>query len=179
MKKWWTPLWSGIVYSSLWALPDGVVKIFMTMLAVKGSDHIVRLSAYEIGRLANKTEKEVLDALGILCAPDTIRLEKQEYDGRRIEKVEGGWLILNGQKYQDAMQDLIRRNGQAKWQREQRMLEACVRKGITPNPAVMTPDLQARYERLLEKRTGYKQGAKQEQNEKDIDARARGYFHSA
>ena len=62
----WAPLWSGIVDSSIWDEPDYVVKVFLTMMALKDSDHIVRLTAYQISKRAKKDELEVLDALKIL-----------------------------------------------------------------------------------------------------------------
>ncbi len=95
----WAPLWSGIVESSIWDEPDSVVKVFLTMLAIKDADHVVRKSAYQISKLSRKSEVEVLDALKVLCHPDSIRKEKQPFDGRRIKAVEGGWLVLNGEKY--------------------------------------------------------------------------------
>ena len=95
----WAPIWSGIVESSIWDESDTVVKVFMTMLAVKDSDHIVRKSAYQLSRLSRKSETEVLDALKVLASPDTRRTEQQEHEGRRIQLVEDGWLVLNGEKY--------------------------------------------------------------------------------
>lgn len=95
----WAPLWNGIVDSSIWDEPDYVIKIFLTMMAIKDMDHVVRFSAYQIGRKSRKDEQEVLDALKILSSPDKRRKEKQQFDGRRIKAVEEGWLILNGEKY--------------------------------------------------------------------------------
>ena len=95
----WAPLWSGIVDSSIWGEPDTVCKVFLTMLALKDMDHIVRLNAYQLAQRSRKSEVEVLDALKILSSPDSNRVEKQPFDGRRIQAVEDGWLILNGEKY--------------------------------------------------------------------------------
>ena len=39
----------------------------------------------------------------ILSSPDTKRIEPQPYDGRRIEKVAEGWLVLNGAFYRQMM----------------------------------------------------------------------------
>lgn len=105
----WAPLFSKIVDSSLWCEPDFVVKVFITMLAKKDADHIVRGSAFNIASWARKTEKEALEALRVLSSPDTRRLEPQPFEGRRIEKVPEGWLVLNGQAYQDMMRGLNRR----------------------------------------------------------------------
>jgi hypothetical protein len=123
-----TPLWSGIVDSSIWDEPDHVVKVFCTMLALKDSDHVVRLNAYQLSKRSRKTEVEVLDALRILASPDQRRQEKQEYEGRRIELREDGWLILNGEKYREMMQKENERHrnlrAQAAWRRRQKQLQA-------------------------------------------------------
>lgn len=106
-----------MVSSSLWKEPDVVIKVFLTMLALKGSDHVYRGSAFNLADQSKKTEIEVLDALKVLSSPDKIRIEKQPFDGRRIKAVEHGWLILNGRKYQEMMSEEMRlarlRRGQA------------------------------------------------------------------
>lgn len=120
----WAPIWSASPDSSLWDESDVVFKVFWTMMAIKDADHVVRFSAYQIGRKARKTEHETLEALRVLSEPDTKRLEPQEYDGRRIEKVEDGWLILNGQKYRDKVSDEMKkarnRKAQAAWRLRQK-----------------------------------------------------------
>ena len=103
MKEPWIPLFAKIVDSSLWSEPDYVVKVFLTMIAKKGPDHIVRASAFNIGQWAKKDEIEVIEAIKILCSPDAKRIEPQPFDGRRLQKVDGGWLILNGQYYHKLM----------------------------------------------------------------------------
>lgn len=115
------PLWSKVVDSSLWMEEDWVIKVFLTMAAKKDYwDHICRGTAFNISRWANKSESEVLAAIKILSAPDTKRIEPQPFEGRRIEKVEGGWLILNGKFYTDMMRDANRNAYQAGKQREYR-----------------------------------------------------------
>ncbi len=120
----WAPIWSGIVNSSIWDEEDYVVKVFLTMLAVKDADHVVRFSAYQLGRLSRKTEKEVMSALDILSKPDKLRLEPQEYDGRRIERVSEGWMVLNGGKYKSLVQEEMRRTKQRKAQANWRAKQA-------------------------------------------------------
>lgn len=122
----WSPLWNGIVDSSLWDEPDCVCKIFITLLALKDVDNIVRKTAYQIGHHSRKKESEVLEALKILQRPDKRRLEPQEHEGRRIKRVEEGWLILNGQKYRDLVKQEARRaslrKAQAKFRENQKLL---------------------------------------------------------
>lgn len=116
----YTPIFSKIVDSSLWCEPDNVVKIFLTMLAKKDRDNVVRGSAFNISQWAKKTEQEVLEALKILASPDKRRLEPQPHEGRRIEKVEDGWLILNGATYQNLMVKVNRRAYKAAHESERR-----------------------------------------------------------
>lgn len=108
----WAPLWSGIVDSSIWAEPDYVCKVFITMLALKDSDHIVRQTAFGLGLRCwpgeKDTEERVLKALKVLAAPDKRRLEPQPHEGRRIQKVEEGWLILNGETYRRKVSEEMR-----------------------------------------------------------------------
>lgn len=105
----WAPLWVGIVDSSIWDEEDYVCKVFITMMALKDADHVVRLNAYQLARRSRKTEAEVLDALKILSSPDEKRLEPQLYEGRRIKAVEDGWLVLNGEKYRAMVRDEMRK----------------------------------------------------------------------
>lgn len=109
--------------SSLWEEKPYVRVLFMTMLALKDADFVVRLDEYRLHKKANITQEETLEALKILSSPDRRRtLLKQEFDGRRIQKVEGGWLLLNGRKYRELMQKMKRRDYQAEWQAEYREL---------------------------------------------------------
>lgn len=85
--------------SSIWDEPDNVFRTFIAMMALKDADHIVRLTPYQLSRRIRRSEKEVMEALIILSNPDTRREEKQEFEGRRIEAVDEGWLVLNGPKY--------------------------------------------------------------------------------
>lgn len=105
----WAPLWSMIVDSSLWGEPDWVIKVFITILALKDADHVYRGTAYALAQRSKKTEAEVLEALKILSSPDNRRVEAQEFDGRRIELVPDGWLVLNGEKYKELVQQEMKR----------------------------------------------------------------------
>lgn len=115
-----TPIWSQIVTSSVWSEPYYVRVLWLTMLAVKDRDYVVRKTAFALSRLANMSEQEVLDGLKVLSGPDTKRIEPQPNEGRRIERVEDGWLILNGKVYQDEMTKLFRRARNAESMRERR-----------------------------------------------------------
>lgn len=127
----WTPLWSKIVDSSIWSEPDTVRIVFITMLAKKDSDHIVRGTAFNIAKWANKSEAEVIQALKVLAAPDKHRIEKQPFDGRRIEKHEDGWFMLNGEDYRRKVSEEMRK---ARLRRAQNTYRAKLAAGGKPLP---------------------------------------------
>lgn len=115
------PVFQKILDSSVWTEPYHVRVLWTAMLTLKDSDHVVRYNAFQLYRKANlESEEEALDALRILQAPDRKRIEKQAHDGRRIQKVEDGWLILNGQIYEDEMRKVSRRFYKARKERERR-----------------------------------------------------------
>lgn len=116
----YTPLFSKVVDSSLWDEPDYVIKVFLTMIAKKDRDQVCRGNAYNVAQWSRKTEKEVLAAFKILSEPDRKRIEPQPFDGRRIEKVVDGWLILNGKFYQDLMGTVNRRAQKARYEKNRR-----------------------------------------------------------
>lgn len=76
----------------------------MTLLATKDSEHVSSLDAFAISKLCNLDEVKILEILGILASPDTKRSVSQEFEGRRIKAVPGGWLVLNGEKYREMVQ---------------------------------------------------------------------------
>jgi hypothetical protein len=124
----WSPLSSRIVDSSLWEEDDIVIKVFLTMLAKKDADNVVRGSAFNISRWAKKTEEETLKALKVLSSPDTRRIEPQAFDGRRIGKVDDGWLILNADYYRSMISKFKRKDYNRQWMAEYRAME----KKLTP-----------------------------------------------
>jgi hypothetical protein len=117
-----TPLFSNVVYSTLWTESDLVVKVFLTMLAKMGRDYVVKANSFNISLWANKTEEEVLKALKVLMSPDTKRVEKQEFEGRRVKKVDDGWLLLNGKKYDEKMRLMFERARKTRWARDNRVV---------------------------------------------------------
>lgn len=128
----WAPIWSGIVDSTIWEEKDHVFRVFVGMLALKDHDHIVRYDAYKLARRMHLDLELVLDAIRVLSAPDDKR-PGQEYDGRRIHLHEEGWLVLNGQRYQEMMQAEMQRRRWRKAQAKKRAKEAEKKKG-KPKP---------------------------------------------
>lgn len=124
MAEHWCPVFEAIIDSSIWEEPDYVRIVFLTMLFKKDHQHMVYGTAFNIASWARKTEVEVLKALKILSSPDRRRIEKQEHDGIRIQKVaDRQWFILNGKKYQDLMVENNERSRKRRWAAEKRAQE--------------------------------------------------------
>lgn len=95
-----TKLDPGIVDSSLWSEPMAVRVLWITLLAKTDCTGHVRAARDALHRAANMPSKEFDSAMQVLESPDP-NSRSSEYEGRRIKKVEGGWLILNYLKYRD------------------------------------------------------------------------------
>lgn len=120
MTNTWTPLWSQVVDSTLWEEPLEVRVLFMTMLALKEYDHVVRLPFRRLCKKSNMEPEKVRMALDVLMAPDKRSIDTQREEGRRVKTVEDGWLIVNGEYYRQEMAKLMRRFSKNQWQRENR-----------------------------------------------------------
>lgn len=151
----WTPLWSSTVDSTLWEEPPHVRLMFLTMLMLRDPDHVVRLPLRVLSKKANldsdrdKAYKLAEEALIVLKSPDKRSPEKQGFEGRRIEAVEDGWLILNGAKYLQQMRGLSARLRKTQLQRERRALAK--RNGDKPPlPRPVTGGPASRAERLAD-----------------------------
>jgi hypothetical protein len=89
---------SGITLSSVWSEPYHVRIVWITFLALKNKEGYVRASFSGIQRAANVTVDECIEAIMVLESPDSDS-RTPDYEGRRIEKIEGGWIVLNHEKY--------------------------------------------------------------------------------
>ena len=88
----------GIVKSSIWSEPLATRILWISMLAIKDENGFVSASRSGMARIANITMDDFEIGIKCLESPDPDS-RTTEYDGRRIEKVEGGWIILNHEKY--------------------------------------------------------------------------------
>jgi hypothetical protein len=93
-----TKLDSGIVDSSIWSEPLSTRILWITLLAKSDENGFVACSKPGLCRAANISEEDFKEALNTLESPDT-NSRSTEFEGRRIEHVEGGWIILNYLKY--------------------------------------------------------------------------------
>src|SRR5215469_2514295 len=102
-------LFTKILDSSVWLedLPTRIV--WLTLIAAMDQDGFAQFAA--VGNLANRARvsvKEAKAAIAKLEGPDA-ESSNQDYDGRRIERVPGGWMVLNAKAHQEMVTAAIRR----------------------------------------------------------------------
>lgn len=115
----YTKLFSELIMSTVWRESDHVRILWITLLALKDRYHKVNASLPGLADAAKITMTECEEALKILSSPDPYSRTK-DFEGRRIEKCDGGWLVLNGEKYRQKLSAADRREYQRVKQAEYR-----------------------------------------------------------
>lgn len=93
-------IFEDILDSSIWEENLATRIVWLTMLIMADEEGVVRASTSGIRRRAVVSAEDLKVALEILSSPD-IDSKNQEYAGRRIEKIDGGWLVLNYKTYRE------------------------------------------------------------------------------
>jgi hypothetical protein len=123
--------WSGfdvsLLDSSVWSEPPEIVKVWITLLLMRDRGGFVRCSIPGLARRAHVSVEWTLKALEKFLSPDPMSSDP-DFEGRKIKKVEGGWVILNHDKYAESMKEGVRRK------REASFANSNQRNGATPTP---------------------------------------------
>jgi len=115
----WTPLFSSILDSSVWETSKETRIVWIALLAKKDRNGFVRGTPKRLADHAGVTLEECKEALRVLSEPD-LNSHFQEHEGRRIQEVPGGWVVLSHMYYRDMISKASQRSKQAAWQREYR-----------------------------------------------------------
>lgn len=89
------------------------------MLALKNKKGIVEGSVPGLADMARLSLEDTIEALETLRSPDPYSRTK-EFEGRRIQDIDGGWLVLNHEKWRQKMSADERRDYLRVKQREHR-----------------------------------------------------------
>lgn len=115
----YTKLFQNIITSSIWGEDDKTRIVWITMLALCNRDGIVEASVSGLAALSRVDKESAARAIQVLESPDPDSRSK-EHEGRRIQRVDGGWLILNHAKYRKKLSLEERRDYLTLKQREYR-----------------------------------------------------------
>jgi hypothetical protein len=92
-------LFTKILDSSIWLAPDQHRIVWITFLAAMDEDGFVQFaSVANLAYRARVSPEQAQDAVTAFEGPDTDSGDPTN-EGRRIEKVPGGWIVLNAEKY--------------------------------------------------------------------------------
>ncbi len=93
-------IFEDILDSSVWDESLATRVVWLTMLIMADEEGVVRASISGIRRRASVNRQEVVDALQVLTQPD-IESKDKDFGGRRVEMINGGFLVLNYKKYRE------------------------------------------------------------------------------
>lgn len=115
-----TKLHGSIIHSSVWATAYHVRVVWITMLAMADENGLVSASIGGMAKAAGVTRRECIESLELFMAPDADSRTK-DHEGRRIEELPGGWLLINHAQYRDRRTDAqIKAAARAKVYRQRR-----------------------------------------------------------
>ena len=115
----YTKLFESILDSTIWGESNETRIVWITMLAMRNRNHIVEASLPGLAHRARVKLEDTEKAIKKFLAPDKFS-RSSEHQGRRIELVDGGWRILNGDKYRRKLSEDDRREYQRVKQAEYR-----------------------------------------------------------
>jgi hypothetical protein len=122
MSMTFTKLFSSITESTIWCEPERTRLVWITMLAM--ADRHGRVWASVPG-LANRARVPVDDcrtALDTFLAPDRDS-RTPDHEGRRIAAIDGGWRLLNHEKYRAIRDEESIRETKRKYMQNKRAKE--------------------------------------------------------
>lgn len=94
-------LFTKILDSTIWLESDATRLVWITFIAAMDEDGFVALASVgNVAARARVTVKAAEAAVRALEGPDGVD-PNQEHEGRRIERVPSGWMVLNATKYRD------------------------------------------------------------------------------
>lgn len=115
----YTKLFGSIVASTIWRESKETKIVWITMLAMANRDGVVEASIPGLADMARVSLDDALKAIETLSSPDKYSRTK-DHEGRRIQEVQGGWLLLNHATYRAKMNADDRREYLARKKRESR-----------------------------------------------------------
>ena len=138
----YTKLFSTIVTSTIWQEPDRTRIVWITMLALSDKNGEIHASIPGLARVAGVPTADCEAAINAFLSPDSYS-RTPEHEGRRIAKIDGGWELLNFQKYRllASTADTLAKNAtRQKRFRDRNGKVTDSNASVTPSNGDVTPD---------------------------------------
>ena len=133
-------LFSQVLDSTIWDEPWEVKGVWITLLAMADSRGRVMASVPGLARRATVTLEQCEKAMAVFMAPDKYS-RTTDYEGRRLETIDGGWRLLNYIKYREMRDDDVRKEQNRTAQQKHR---ASARKDDGQHGSAQKADCQQR-----------------------------------
>ena len=117
MRESWIPLFQDIRNSSLWVLDSDIRIVWFTLLTMADPEGYVAAALPGIAHAANVPLAKAREAIALFEAPDPDS-RTTAHEGRRIEKVPRGWLILTYADHQKRARHEADKARKRRWARE-------------------------------------------------------------
>lgn len=143
-----TKLFQSIIYSSVWQEPAETKVVWVTMMAMADQHGCVGASIIGLAKQAGVSIEQCEKAIEKFLSPDKYS-RTPDYEGRRIEKIDGGWVLLNHAKYRRLMSAEDRREkarvAKATWRASKK--PKCLERVLScPQMSSMSPQAEAEAE---------------------------------
>jgi hypothetical protein len=122
MSTTFTKLFSSITESTIWAEPDAVRIVWITMLAMADRHGRIWASIPGLANRARVSLEACEDALDRFQKPDKYS-RTPDHEGRRVEAIDGGWRLLNHAKYRAIRDEESALEAKRKWAAKNRAKE--------------------------------------------------------
>ena len=117
-----TKLFASITESTVWCEPDSTRIVWITMLAMADSKGRVWASIPGLANRARVTVQQVENALITFKSPDHYS-RTPDNEGRRVEDIDGGWRLLNHEKYRSIRDEESIKESKRRYINERRKAE--------------------------------------------------------
>ncbi len=132
-------LFTKILDSSIWLESKSTRVVWVTFIAVMDEAGFAQFATVEnLARRANVTLTEATKAIETLEGPDP-NSSDPDHEGRRLERVPGGWLVLNAEKYRKLVSSQIIREQTRERVRRHREKRRTAPGGNADSNAAVTP----------------------------------------
>lgn len=104
-------LFTKILDSSIWLEPTATRLVWLTLIAAMDEDGFAQFAS--VGNLAHRANiplDDTIAAVACLEGPDP-HSSDPDNEGRRVERVPGGWMVLNAPKYREMVTRLVAKEG--------------------------------------------------------------------
>ena len=101
MRFMYSKIFTKILDSSIWLESNPTRIVWLTFLAAMDETGFAQFaSTLNVAHRARVTDEEAIAAIKCLCSPDP-NSSDPDNEGRRLERVPGGWIVLNAIKYRN------------------------------------------------------------------------------